>query len=362
MWPALGIFGPAREVCTIFDPPLEAANPKAPDPFTSTSIACSKFHSVSMIKKFNKENRKCHMESFTNLKPGQFGKAPFGSEAVKSFSQTCTMSPSPSESSWPILTGMLAIVTSMCTALCHLWLGHMAHPIHQVLRCHHVLARKIWPTRLPFERRFSIVKFKVLFLEMVTVLCSALWTLRQSVQNLIPQTLANICLRLNTLACDSYQLSKPFPKENARNGQSKPLNLTGIFLQGSLASHVFSPILLPFRHMCFISSSRGSGNFSNSAGSRNGAPSVGEGLHKTNATQWPNLWIDLLGLLKAPNVCLLYISMCLWNMPRLGIPNLLVPISAQSLEVVVGSPFGKTKWRSAKEISWNLILIHDRWF
>lgn len=93
MWPALGILGPAREVCTIFDPPLEAANPKAPDPFPSTSIACSKFHSVSIIKKFNNENRKCHMESFTNLKPGQFGKAPFGSEAVKSFSQTCTMSP-----------------------------------------------------------------------------------------------------------------------------------------------------------------------------------------------------------------------------------------------------------------------------
>lgn len=93
--------------------------------------------------------------------------------------------PGPSESSWPILTGMLAIVTSMCTALCHLWLGHMAHPIHQVLSCHHVLpwmkARKIWPTRLPFEKRLSTVKFNVLFLEMVTVLCSAHWTLRQSV-------------------------------------------------------------------------------------------------------------------------------------------------------------------------------------
>ena len=96
MWPALGIFGPAGEVC-IFDPPREATNQR------------HLIHSLQQVLPVripllifdNKVTvfKKRRIGSFTNLKPGQFGKAPFGSEAVKSCSQIFTMSPGPSESS-----------------------------------------------------------------------------------------------------------------------------------------------------------------------------------------------------------------------------------------------------------------------
>lgn len=100
--------------------------------------------------------------------------------------------------------------------------------------------------------------------------------------------------RFHRLAQTPGPSESSFRKKMPERGKATLSILQG-FVCKDLGFPMFSNLSFwHFRHICFISSSRGSGNFSNSAGSRNGAPSVGEGLYKPDKTQRPNLWIGLL--------------------------------------------------------------------